>query len=86
MFQLEELQEMVRRGMDTQTAREHGMALLEAEKIQPAPRMFINYELSQALKNERGAKPMSEIVQFAQEMKRPIKITHPTVANKRKVG
>jgi len=44
--------------------------LLEAEKIQPAPRMFLNYELSQALKNEHGAKPMKEMVHFAQEMKK----------------
>ena len=57
MLQLEELQEMVRRGMDDQRAREHGMALLESEKIQAAPRMFLNHELSQALKNERGANP-----------------------------
>lgn len=72
VFQLEELQEMVRRGMDTQRAREYGLDLLEANRIQPAPRMFINYELSQALKNEHGAKPMKEIVQFAQEMKKPV--------------
>lgn len=68
VFQLEELQEMVRRGMDIQTAREHGLNVLGAEKIQPAPRMFLNYELSQALKGERSAKPMKEIVQFASEM------------------
>jgi len=68
VFQLEELQEMVRRGMDVQKAREHGLALLGGNKIQPAPRMFINYELSQALRGDRSAKPMKEIVQFAHEM------------------
>ena len=50
---------MVRRGMDPQKAREHGLDLLEANKIQPAPRMLLNVELSQALKNEPGAKGMS---------------------------
>ena len=61
---------MVRRGMDVQKAREHGLALLNADKIQPAPRMFVNFELSQALKGEPGAKPMKEIVQFSNEMQR----------------
>ncbi len=61
---------MVRRGMDPQKAREHGLDLLEANKIQPAPRMLLNFELSQALKNEPGAKPLGEIAQFAREMNR----------------
>jgi hypothetical protein len=87
VFQLEELQEMVRRSMDAQRAREYGLDLLEANKIQPAPRMFINYELSQALKNERGAKPMKEIVRFAQEMKKPPQTSSPKDINRRrKVG
>ncbi len=86
MFQLEELQEMVRRGMDAQKAREHGMALLEAEKVQPAPRMFISYELSQALRNERGAKPMNEIVQFAHEMKKPTQAKVQAPSRHRRVG
>ena len=59
---------MVRRGMDPQKAREHALDLLEANKIQPAPRMLLNFELSQALKNEPGAKPMAEIAQFAREV------------------
>jgi hypothetical protein len=68
VFHLEELQEMVRRGMPVDRAREYGLAALDADKIQPAPRMLVNYELSQALKDDRSAKPMKEIVQFAHEM------------------
>lgn len=87
VFQLEELQEMVRRGMDAQRAREHGLDLLEANKIQPAPRMFINYELSQALKGEPGARPMREIAQFAHEMKgRPAKVETNRAHRRQRVG
>ena len=63
------------------------MALLKSDKIQAAPRMFLNHELSQALKNERGAKPMKEIVQAADEMKKPSQAISPKNINRtRKVG
>lgn len=68
VFRLEELQEMVRRGMEAQQAREYAMDHLGADKIRPAPKMFLNHELTQALKGEKGAKPYSEIVQYAHEM------------------
>lgn len=71
IFQLEELQEMVRRGMDVQQAREYGLQILDADKMHAAPKMLVNYELSQALKGERSARPMKEIVQFSQEMTQP---------------
>ena len=62
---------MVRRGMDVQQAREYGLQILNADKMHAAPKMFVNYELSQALNGERSAKPMKEIVQFSQEMTQP---------------
>ncbi len=86
VFQLEELREMVRRGMSVDRAREYGLAALDANKMQPAPRMLVNYELSQALKNEPGAKPMNEIVQFAREMDKPVNKNQIAPHRSRRVG